>query len=154
MPWSKTSSFALTTVVSKNQFHNLTPDDVAKLFGSLSKKELQSLLNPDPLSTLEKEHQHYHLRLKFISKPNMDRLISLGATTSRLKTVTPLPCLSCLLENARPKPWCTKDDLNHARPSHSIAPGHSMSMDQLTSTTPAINPQLTGRLTNTHIVGV
>ena len=99
--WSETSSFVLATAASKNQFNTLTPDDMAKLFGSLSKKELHSLLNPEPLSTLEKEYQYCHCRLKCTSKSNMDRLISLGAIPSRLKTVTPPPCLSCLLGKMR-----------------------------------------------------
>ena len=111
--WSDTSSFALTTDVSKNQFNNLTPDDVAKIFGSLSKKELHSLLNPEPLSNLEKENQCCHRRLKFISRSNMDHFSSLRATPSRLKTVTSLPCLSFLLGKTRPKHWLTKRDHNH-----------------------------------------
>ena len=52
------------------------------------KKELNSLLNPEPLFTLEKEHHHHHRRLKRISKSNMDRLILLGFIPSRLKNIT------------------------------------------------------------------
>ena len=54
MPWLKTTSMTLATDVSKDQFNKLTPDDVTKMFVSLSKKESHLLLNHEPLSTLEK----------------------------------------------------------------------------------------------------
>ena len=81
------------------------------------------------------------------------QLISLGTTPSRLKTVIPISCLSCLLGKTRRKPWRTKDDHNHARSSYSIVPIHYVSMDLLTNTIPGIKLQLTGSLTNTPIVG-
>ena len=115
--------------------------------------ESHSLLNSEPLSTLEKEFQCCHLRLKCVSKSNIDHLFSLGFIHSRFKNFTLTPCLSCLLEENHTKPWHTKGDHNHARPSHSIAPSSSVCMDHLTSNFPGIKSQHTRRLTNAPIIG-
>ena len=95
---------------------------------------------------------HYHHKLKCISPKNTARLIDIGILPSQLKSIKPPPCLACLLGKSKKKPWRSKSTPPNIRRS-SVKPGHAVSVDQLTSTTPGLKPQIIGHLTKATIVG-
>lgn len=83
---------------------SLSKDDLTSLFENISKSELTSLLHPKPLSPLERGNQFYHHKLKYLPHKHMNHLINMHATPKRLSSVTPPPCLACLLGKSKKRP--------------------------------------------------
>lgn len=136
----------------KDSLVQLKKEDELKFFSHLSSKDLTQLINAPQLTVLEKEHMHYHHKLKRLSPKNTARLIDIGILPSQLKLVKPPPCLACLLGKSKKKPWRSKSTPPNIRRS-SVKPGHAVSVDQLTSTTPGLKLQSIGHLTKATIVG-
>ena len=94
-------------LLTKSKYSNSTKDislskeELLSLFDSISKTDLDALLNTTTLTPLEKEYQYFHHRLKCLPDKHMKHLINIGALSKRLHSVQPPPCLGCLLGKSK-----------------------------------------------------
>ena len=79
--------------------------------------------------------------------------IQIGHLLRRLAKVKPPPCLACLLGKSRKRPWRSRAAPKHIRSPQRRPPGSSVSVDQLVSSMPGIEPQHAGTLTSIPIFG-
>ena len=87
-----------------NKEVSLSKEESFSLFDSVSKSDLDALLNSTTLTPLQLECQYFHHRLKCLPDKHMKHLINVGALPKRLHSVRPPPCLACLLGKSKKRP--------------------------------------------------
>ncbi len=123
----------------------------------LQDTDLESILNPKPLSPAEQEFLDLHHRLLHLPYPIMFRLAKAGFLPKhflRLKKRPP-PCASCLFGTQHRSNWRTRSSKNSKKPSlrkeDLTGPGQCVGVDQMISAQPGLIPQEKGNLTRARI---
>ena len=146
--------FSHSAIHSKSDTVRVPLPKAATLFSRVSSKDLGQILNPQPLSDLEKECSSCHHCLKCIPKQHVDRLMQLWVLPYRLGLVTPPPCLGRILNKAKWCSWRSKSEPPTIRHKKDALSGTSVSLDYLMSSAKGIKLQLFRKLTSAPISGV
>jgi len=106
-------------------------------------------LEEDPPSKVEAEFLHYHQRFGHVLPKRIQEMARQGILPARLATC-PIPvCTACLYGKATKKPWCSKPSAQEQASRKTITtPGAVVSVDMMTSPTPGLVAQMTGKPTH------
>jgi len=108
-------------------------------------------LQEDPLSKLEAEFLHYHQCFGHVSPKCIQEMVHQGILPVRLATCPILVCTACLYGKATKKPWCSKPSAQEQVSRRTITmPGAVVSVDMMTSPTPRLVAQMSGKPTHQH----
>lgn len=119
----------------------------------LTRAEILSQFNYEPLTNLQIELLSWHNRLKHVSFSTLKRLASIGAIPSYLADVKPPLCAACLFGDIHRRAWRNGEIPSTIRKDQDNKPGDMVSCDQLISAQPGLVPQVTGKLSSNRIWG-
>lgn len=132
----------------------LQPDDYRHALPDLSQDDLSFLANPTSLTDLDKEWLHHHYALNHLSRDDMYKLARANVLPKkflRYKNSAPF-CASCAFGKGHRRQWRFKGKKHGTiRKLSDNKPGNGVSVEQLVSAQPGLVPQISGRLTSSHI---
>ncbi len=108
-------------------------------------------LQEDPPSKVEAEFLHYHQCFGHVLPKCIQEMVCQGILLAHLATC-PIPvCTTCLYGKATKQPWCSKPSAQEQASRKIITmPGAVVSVDMMTSPTPGLVAQMTGKPTHLH----
>ena len=97
---------------------------------------------------VEAEMLEYHYKYNHAPFAKLQEMARHGTIPRRLATCRIPACAACMYSKATKRPWRNKKTKNSKGQNKASYPGEVVSVDQLTSPTPGLVAQLTGKLTN------
>jgi hypothetical protein len=122
---------------------------------NIEPSQLEHILSPQSLSPLQEEMMSRQCRLHhtpFLKLITMAENGEILKPCAALKGRCPI-CVVCLFDQAHKCPWQSKSKQKYpiCKPTDD-APGKKASLDQMVSAQPELIPQMSGRLTNLHVM--
>ena len=121
---------------------------------TLSKEQLEALINPDPLTPLQKLWVQWHDFMDHLPFPIMNRCVIAGILPKKFACLRNWKylCPSCLLSRQRKRYWQSKSKVKGTlRPSSIKNSGDCVSIDHLISAKPGLIPRICGKHTQDRI---
>ena len=112
---------------------------------NLTKDQLEALINPEPLTPLQKLWVRWHEFMDHLPFPIMDRCVLTGILPKKFACLRNWKylCPSCLLAMQRKRYWLSKSKIKGTlRPSSIKKPGDCVSIDHLISAQPGLIPRI------------
>jgi hypothetical protein len=132
-----------------------TFEDYCQDCKNIEPSQSEHILSPQSLSPLQEEMMSHHCHIHhmfFRSSLLRQKKWEIPKRLPALKGHCPI-CVACRFGQAHKHPWRSKSQQKHpiCKPTDD-ASGKKASLDQMVSAQPGLIPQMSGRLTNLHIM--
>ena len=119
----------------------------------LSKKELQSIMNPEVLTPLQQLWVWWHEVLDHLPHRAMNHLVDKGFLPTKFSSLKDwmFVCSTCLLAKQRKRSWRNKDKSSTIAKENVKGPGYLVCIDHLISAQPGLLLRISGRHTRDRI---
>ena len=127
--------------------------NILEVASTISKQQLQSLLNPEILTPLQQLWLWWHEVLDHLPRSAMNRLVEKGSLPAKFKALKDwkFVCPSCLLAVQKKTSWRTKAKPSSIRKDIVKAPGDLVCIDHIISAQPGLLPRISGHHTRERI---